>query len=70
VWVPVQGCLESCDIIADTACFDVEFFSNSTVEDTCTLVEESGADSELCRVQEGCDACVSTSLVDGVSTCQ
>jgi hypothetical protein len=70
VWVPVEGCLETCEVIADTACYDIQFFPNNTIEDICILVENSEADSDLCQGQNSCDTCVETLLVDSVSTCQ
>jgi hypothetical protein len=69
-WLPVLGCLESCEVIADTACYDIQLFPNSTVEDICTLVENNGAESDLCRGHKDCDTFVETILSDGLSSCQ
>lgn len=69
VWVPVAGCLESCDVIADTACFDLMNYPENTVEEVCALVEAAGSDSALCGMQDDCESCVSTTISDG-KTCQ
>ena len=39
-WVPVEGCLSSCDIIADTACFPAVDYNASEV---CEQEAASGA---------------------------
>mmetsp|Transcript_12239 Transcript_12239/g.21506 ORF Transcript_12239/g.21506 Transcript_12239/m.21506 type:complete len:364 (-) Transcript_12239:80-1171(-) len=72
VWVPVEGCLESCDIIADTSCFDVENFANEnvTIEEICVVSDNGVADQELCSSQTDCASCVGSVLSDGETTCQ
>ena len=34
-WAPVVGCLDSCDMIADTACFDPQYFEGQSTEEIC-----------------------------------
>ena len=70
VWVPFQGCLESCDVIADISCYDPVFFPDTTNEDICVIADDQVADQELCNNQQGCDSCVNSVLSDGTTTCQ
>lgn len=34
-WAPVAGCLDSCSEIADTACFDPQYFEGQSTEEIC-----------------------------------
>jgi len=34
-WAPVAGCLDSCSVIADTACFDPQYFEGQSTEEIC-----------------------------------
>jgi hypothetical protein len=69
-WTSVQGCIASCDIIADAACFQVGGPGNENVEDICSVAEEAEVDVQLCSEQQDCGSCVGTVLSDGNSTCQ
>jgi hypothetical protein len=66
-WVPDIGCLDSCDIIADTACFDA---NNASISDTCSAAGGQEDDEKLCVTATDCGTCVSTFLSDGATTCQ
>jgi hypothetical protein len=73
VWVPVEGCLESCDMIADTSCYSLQFFTNrESLEEICTIAENDVSDSILCNSQSDCTTCTETLLSggDGTNTCQ
>jgi hypothetical protein len=67
-WAPVEGCLESCEIIADTACYTST--STASVEDICLSSQESEMDEKRCMEQTTCTTCVSTTLADSSSNCQ
>jgi hypothetical protein len=45
-WVPVEGCLNSCDMIADTACFPSDKYSASDVCDETGGDMTGGEDTE------------------------
>jgi hypothetical protein len=68
-WAPSVGCLESCDVIADTPCF-VSSNTSTTIEETCMASEESVADEMICTSNLDCGTCVGTLLSDGMTTCQ
>ena len=70
VWIPVEGCLESCAMIADTSCYDPTNFPDLDVPAICSLVADAEADAALCNSQEDCSSCVGTILSDGTTTCQ
>ncbi|OEU20192.1 hypothetical protein FRACYDRAFT_268196 [Fragilariopsis cylindrus CCMP1102] len=66
-WVNGMGCLESCNIIADVGCYDIENFNGNdglmTGDDICTVAENDIANSELCDSQIDCTTCIETSLL-------
>ena len=66
-WVNGMGCLESCNIIADVGCYDIENFNGNDVlmtgDDICTVAENDIANSELCDSQIDCTTCIETSLL-------
>lgn len=85
-WVPIEGCLESCNIIADVACYNIENFNEDndenndnaeslimTGDDICIAADNDMADMDLCSSQTDCTSCVETTLVSETSswnTCQ
>lgn len=81
-WAPVQGCLPSCDMIADTSCYSMGSSSitatarqdggvgGETPESICALADSNTADDILCSGLIDCGSCVSTVLSDGQSTCK
>merc|ERR1719491_1534997 len=67
-WVPIEGCLESCNIIADIACYNIQSFNRDTNsmmtgDDVCAVAENDLADMTLCSSQTDCTSCVETNLV-------
>ena len=48
----VGQCLTSCDVIADAACWDMQYHPNKTVEEVCaekaTIEEDQSICGELC----------------------
>jgi hypothetical protein len=65
-----QNCLESCDIIADTACYDSTTFPNITnITEICIKAEQNEMDIQLCSEQSTCTACTSVSLSDNDKSC-
>merc|ERR1712183_1103496 len=83
-WVNEIGCLDSCYMITDVACYDIQNFNNDydtnnnndnplmmTGNDICVVAENDMADTDLCYSQTDCTTCVVTALVsDGSKTCQ
>jgi uncharacterized protein YodC (DUF2158 family) len=68
-WI-AGSCLESCDLIADTACFSSEYFPGNTSAEICEIASRDQADSSLCAAQTDCGTCTSSVLSDGSTTCQ
>ena len=66
-WVNGMGCLESCNIIADVGCYDIENSNGNDVlmtgDDICTVAENDIANMELCDSQIDCTTCIETSLL-------
>ena len=69
-WAPFVGCLESCDVIADTPCYEVAEMDNGPTDmpppgpaDVCAAAEIVVANEELCGSQTDCSSCVSTVLL-------
>mmetsp|Transcript_11701 Transcript_11701/g.17173 ORF Transcript_11701/g.17173 Transcript_11701/m.17173 type:complete len:631 (-) Transcript_11701:148-2040(-) len=63
-----SSCLESCDVIADVACFDTSDGDSS--DEICLLVEQQEQEDALCGGMTSCSDCVSTSLLsDPDKTC-
>jgi len=75
-WVPVEGCLKSCNIIADADCYNIQDFNsdnnNMTGDDICIVAENDMADMNLCNSLTNCTSCVETNLVSDTywNTCQ
>ena len=62
-WVPQEGCLASCDVIADVSCYTKETFpNNNSLEESCQAASDASADSSLCASQTDCDACTDDTL--------
>merc|ERR1712241_692275 len=65
-WVNGVGCFDSCNVIADVACYDIQNFNSDrmmTVNDICVAAENDEADTYLCESQTDCTSCVATALV-------
>lgn len=60
-YVPGFGCMNSCDIIADTACYSAKGygFEKMAGEDICEVADADEAASTFCYSQEDCSSCVS-----------
>lgn len=69
-WVPQEGCLPSCNVVADVSCYTNETFPNKSSEESCQAVADASADSSLCASQTDCSDCTGTVLSDGNTTCQ
>jgi len=80
-WVPaVEGCLESCNIIADASCYNIQSFNSDnnnnnmmTGDDICVVAENDLADMNVCKSRTDCTSCVETNLISDTSswnTCQ
>lgn len=79
-WAPAAGgCMDSCGMVADAACFDVDTDisaaaatgrQSSTVGDICSVADSQQADAAQCAGLTGCTECVGSVLSDGTSTCQ
>jgi hypothetical protein len=63
------SCLESCDLIADVACYTVQN-SGQSINETCQTAANNEADATLCSSKSNCGECVGTTLLDGNTTCQ
>lgn len=78
-WVPMEGCLPSCSVIADTSCYELDVgvdFPTSTTrqggetpESVCAVAAANESDAAACSNQTDCGSCVSTSLSNGMNTC-
>jgi hypothetical protein len=67
-WVPVAGCLESCDVITeDVSCYTSEDFPESiTTEEICSnYMAIEASNIKLCNSQTDCTTCLDTTFVDG-----
>merc|ERR1712032_196442 len=83
-WVNEIGCLDSCYMITDVSCYDIQNFNNDydtnnnndnplmmTGNDICVVAENDMADTDLCYSQTDCTTCIVTALVsDASKTCQ
>jgi len=73
-WVPVAGCIDSCDSIADVSCYSPEYFTESTTEEICSIATMEISNLNLCNSQTDCTTCIDTTFVDGgdgfTNTCQ
>jgi len=68
-WTPQEGCLKSCDIIADINCYDAS--STITNDETCSQADEDESDLALCSGLSDCTSCVDTTLLsDSTTTCK
>jgi U5 small nuclear ribonucleoprotein component len=68
-WVPVAGCLESCNVITeDVSCYSTEDFPESiTTEEICSnYMAMEASNIDLCNSQTDCTTCLDTTFVDGV----
>lgn len=66
-----RECLQSCELVADTACWDLKYQPELTAAEMCENADQVAADETICA-QEGltdCGSCTSTLLSDGESTC-
>jgi hypothetical protein len=62
-WAGDQFCLESCDIIADIACYDRTTYPNVTnITDICAMAELNEDDAAICLAQTSCTDCISVPL--------
>merc|ERR1712241_1619366 len=69
-WVNGVGCFDSCNVIADVACYDIQNFNSDRVmtgNDICVVAENDEADTFLCESQPDCTSCVATALVSDSS---
>lgn len=60
-YLPGFGCMDSCDIIADVACYSSKgyLFENMEGEDICEIADADEAASTFCYSQGDCSSCVS-----------
>ncbi|OEU11172.1 hypothetical protein FRACYDRAFT_246284 [Fragilariopsis cylindrus CCMP1102] len=68
-WVPVAGCLESCDVITDdVSCYTSEDFPERiTTEEICSHdMAMEASNIKLCNSQTDCTTCLDTTFVEGV----
>eukprot|EP01083_Nonionella_stella_P292266 994089_1 len=70
----VQTCMDSCMMIADTSCYQLKYFPDSTASDICEVEQNNLADVHACDSisPTSCEICVQTILPssqDGSSTC-
>ena len=63
-------CVESCSVIADTACYSFETFPGMSNTEICQAEISGRQDAELCAGKSSCSDCVGTVLGDGTNTCQ
>jgi hypothetical protein len=71
VWVPEVGCIESCDLIADTSCYSPQYFTNNvSLDEICTIATNDVSNYILCDSQIDCTSCVDTLLSGTTDTCQ
>jgi uncharacterized protein YodC (DUF2158 family) len=74
-WAAEAGCVDSCDQVADVACFTTDSVVASTarasdVQDICLIADTQQADASLCSAVSECTSCVGTILSDGTTSCQ
>ncbi|OEU14636.1 hypothetical protein FRACYDRAFT_241189 [Fragilariopsis cylindrus CCMP1102] len=66
-WVPVAGCVESCDVIGtDVSCYSSEDFTGITTEEICSkYMAMEASNIKLCHSQTDCTTCIDTTFADG-----
>lgn len=66
-----RECLQSCEVTADTACWDLKYQPELTAAEMCENADEVAADETICAQEDltDCGSCTSTLLSDGQSTC-
>ena len=71
-WVPVEGCMDSCDRIADAACYTHRAFADEGLDgrQICARAAADEADARLCGTKGDCASCTAAVLSDGSTTCQ
>lgn len=67
----VGACLESCNVIADAACYstDQPSFMDLSAQEICEIQMNAVADAAACSQGTDCESCVSITLSDPESTC-
>lgn len=71
-YAPVAGCLDSCNMIADAACYSHASFAKEGFggRQICAAAAADEADARLCGTKGDCASCTGTVLLDGTATCR
>jgi hypothetical protein len=66
----LEQCLESCNVIADSACYEQKNFPDKTGSEICLIAAQERDDSSICNAHTTCTTCRETITSDGVTPCQ